>query len=311
MKKLRLLLLLLFASLIFTACNPIENKMKGGLQIITNDVSISIFLDGQYIDKSPYINKTLQPGEYILRLEPDNQDLVAYETPINLRKGLLTVVTWKPGNSPETSGGVIYELEPSNNKKTAEVSFISIPDNTIIQFDNQEKQFSPLIMSDLEPGHHEFEANLPSYETQKHTINLVAGHRLNIHLKLAKNGLAVDVLSEPTPTDIIDTKQTAGSASASPSAAISREKFLSNTASPSGKTQTGDRVKILSTNFYINGEEVLRVRDAAGTSGKELGFAKVNNEYPYLSEEKNAWYKIEFNNQTGWVSQQYSKLIEE
>ncbi len=311
MKKMWFLLLLPLAGLIFTACNPIENKMRGGLQIISNNIAISVFLDGQYIGKSPYINKTLQPGEYILRLEPNDQDLVAYETPINLKKGLLTVVTWKPGNSPETSGGVIYELEPNNNKKITEVSFISIPDNTIIQFDNQEKQFSPLIISDLEPGHHEFEAHLPSYETQKHTINLVAGHRLNVYLKLAKAGSNTDEPSKPTPTDIADSEKAVDSSLASPSAVISREKFLSSIASPSGKTLTGIRIKILPTNFYINGKEVLRVRNEAGVNGKELGFAAVNSEYSYLNEESNNWYKIKFDNQIGWVSQQYSKLIKE
>lgn len=307
MKKFFLVLPLIFA-LLFSGCSMVKDKNKAGLQIITNNESVLIFLNNQYIDKSPYINKSLQPNEYILRLEPEDRSLSAYEVPITLRKGLLTVVTWKPGASPETSGGVIYELEPIDNKKIAEVSFISFPDNTIIQFDKKEKQFSPLIITDLEPGHHEFEANLPSYESQKHTINLVAGHRLNINLKLAK--VTTETETKPSPTDLPNPPETKKDAlESSPSAKISREEFLNNSNNQSNQAIVGNRIKILPTNFYMNGEEVLRVRESSSANSKELGFAQVGQEYAYLDEENNGWYKIKFNQQEGYVSKQFCQLI--
>jgi len=294
MKKFLLILIIIGSAFLFTACNPLEKKMKSGLQVITDEVNASLFLDGKYLDKTPYINKSIQPGTYNLRIEPDDAAYIPYETTVNLRKSLLTVVTWNPGKTPSTSGGVIYELEPIESRKQADVSFITIPDNAIIQFDANDKQFSPLIINNLEAGHHEFEVSLPSYETQKHTINVVEGHRLNVLITLSKMSDEEEETATPTQES-------------SPSATTEDN---IDQATPSSQLILGARIKIKSTNFYMNSEEVLRVRDQAGSTGKELGFARVGKEFKYLNETANDWYKIDFEGKEGWVSAKYAQLIE-
>lgn len=311
MKKFLYVLLIGSASLFFSACSILDSKTKAGLQVITNDVPVSLFLDDQYLDKTPYINKEIKPGKYTLKIVPEDTELTPYETSINLNKGLLTVVTWKPGKTAETSGGVIYEMETLSNKKESEVSFITIPDNTIINFDNQEPQFAPLILQGLEPGHHEFEIKLPSYETQKHTINVVEGHRLIVSAKLAKNSGSSTPSSETANTLEKAEPSTPGSQ------IIPEVTIATLTASEDAKleakalTVDGAKVKILPTNFFQNGEEVLRVRDSSGPSGNEIGFAKVKSEYSYLGETKNGWYKIQFEQNEGWVSATYAELLDE
>lgn len=307
-RKVISLFFIVFLSAILSACNPLESKTKAGLQVITNDIPVSLFLDDQYLDKSPYINKEIKPGRYSLRIVPENTELVPYETTINLNKGLLTVVTWKPGRTAETSGGVVYEMETLSNKKQAEVSFISIPDNTIINFDNQEPQFSPLIMQSLEPGHHEFEIKLPSYETQKHTINVVEGHRLIVSVKLAKNS------GEITPLTVKKVEQ---EKEATPGSQIIPEVTIATlTASEEAKEKAsiepiaGEKVRILSTKYYQNEVEGLKVRDNNGPSGKEIGFAKVKSEYKYLDETKDGWFKIDFEGKEGWVSGTYAEIVD-
>ncbi len=313
LNNLYLIAIIILSSLFLGACNPLDSKMKAGLQVISQNNEVNVFLDGELLGKTPYINKKMKEGEYILKLEPVDQSLSSYETSIKLNKALLTVVTWNPGKTLETSAGVIYELIPVNNKKTAEVSFISIPDTTMIKFDDQAKQFAPMILTDLEPGQHQFEASLPSYKSFNNVINLLAGHRLTIHLKLAKD--LGESLDNPSPSNIPVASASAqpaspsGQLTASPSAMLSRDEFLATTASPSGQTLTGKRVKILSTNFFIEGEEVLKVRAEANSSSKELGLAKVGHEYAYLEQESNGWYKINFNQQTAWVSAKYCQLI--
>lgn len=313
LNNLYLIAIIIVSSLFLGACNPLDSKMKAGLQVISQNNEVNVFLDGELLGKTPYINKKMKEGEYILKLEPIDQSLSSYETSIKLNKALLTVVTWNPGKTLETSAGVVYELIPVNNKKTAEVSFISIPDTTMIKFDDQAKQFAPMILTDLEPGQHQFEASLPSYQSQSHAINLLAGHRLTIHLKLAKS--VEDELLNPSPTVIPSATESAALASpsaklnASSSAMLSRDEFLAVTASPSSQTLTGKRVKILSTDFFIEGEEVLKVRESANSTSKELGLAKVGHEYAYLEQESNGWYKINFNQQNAWVSAKYCQLI--
>ncbi len=166
--------------------NPLEKKAKSGLQVITVDTQASLFLDDEYLDESPFISRDLQPGEYELRIVPEDEQLAVYEAQIYLNRGSITVVVWKPGETYESSSGVIYELEPLSDKNQTEVSFVTTPDNSIIHFDDEEQLFSPTILKDVEPGRHEFQVNLPSYEAQENTVHAVAGHRLNINVKLAR-----------------------------------------------------------------------------------------------------------------------------
>lgn len=309
-KKVAAFALLLVSSLLLSGCNPFVEK-KSGLQVITNDIPASIYLDGQYLEKTPYIGKDLKAGQYTLKILPDDSNLVPYETTINLRGGLLTVVTWIPGNRPETSGGVIYEMEKLSNSKHAEISIISLPDQAIVSLDGQNREFTPILIENIEPGHHEFEMSLPSYETQKHTINVVAGHRMDVTVKLAKS---------------IDTNQfDSETAEATPSAEIASDSATSTSkATPSAQTSTSSgvpvrqaviqngsgTVTIQSTNYFVNSQEVLKVRSEPNSTGKEIGQASVGKSYPYLNETQAGWYKISFNDQTGWVSGQYATLQE-
>lgn len=298
------------ASVIFTGCTitlPSLGKNNSGLQVITNDATASLFLDGQYLDKTPYISKQIKPGSYTLKIQPDAPNLVVYETTVTLRRGLLTVVTWKPGERAETSGGVVYEMEPLKGTNKAELSFVTIPDNAIIKLDEREQQFSPLVITELEPGLHNYEVALPSYETQKHTINALPGHRIIITLKLAKSSGEADSIGTPTtpatPSPNPSTSPTvpAGSPDSTPVSTFSGRTTPTTTVS-------GPKVTIGKTNFFNNGQEVLRVRDSASNGGKELGFAPVDSQYVYLGETQSGWYKISFNGQIGWVSTQFSRL---
>ena len=309
--------------------NPFANKVKSGLQVVTSDASASLFLNDQYLDKTPYINKKIQPGQYTLRIVPDDQNLSAYETQINLRKGLLTIVIWKPGPTSETSGGAIYELEPLSSKNQTEISFVSQPDGAIIIFDDQQQEFAPTVIRDVEPGLHRFEASLPSFEIQQDTINAVAGHRLNINLKLGK----VDVTQQPDqasstssqsdgdetndPTDANDDDHVANDGDKSIT-----EDEVNNSARTqaiddqvNGDDESTQLVKIKKTNYFQDGVEVLRVRDAASVSGDSIGFVESNQTYEYLGLTENSWLQIKFEDaldkkkKTGWVSSQYAELL--
>ncbi|MBU0579205.1 SH3 domain-containing protein [Patescibacteria group bacterium] len=282
--------ILLLTTFFFTGCTFFDKKNVAGLQVITNNTSSSLFLDGQYLDKTPFIDKAIKPGKYTLKIEPDDTNLASYETQVVLRKGLLTVVTWKPGDRPETSGGIIYEMEEIKSNQ-GELSFITIPDNTIISFDQGEQQFSPLALKNIEPGHHQFELSLPSYEKQQHTINVVKGHRITITAKLAR-AVPPDDKEENNSIQTTD-------------------KRIFDLASESAQvsTSSGQLVTIKATNFFQDGAEVLKVRSLASPSAEIVGYAKVGQDYPYLNETSEGWYKIQLNEQTGWVSGQYTENI--
>lgn len=187
MKKLIALGTLFLCSFFFSGCQAIlEHRSKSGLQVITDDVPSAVYLDGQYLNSTPLIEKELKPGSYSLKIEPNDISLQPYETSITLRKGLLTVVTWKPAERPEMSGGVIYEMEKLDNSSASEISFTTIPDEAIITLEGREKEFSPFVFTNIPPGNKSFEVTLPSYETQNHTINVQPGYKMLVRIQLAK-----------------------------------------------------------------------------------------------------------------------------
>lgn len=289
--------LILVPTLFLSACNPLDNKIKAGLQVETGDISTSLFLDGTYLEKAPFINKEIKPGTYTLKVQPDNAALPAYETSVTLRRGLLTVVSWLPGDRPELSGGVIYEMEKGSDRQKSELTIITIPDAGIVELDGRNKEFAPISVSDLPPGEKKYKVSLPSYNPQEHTVNLLPGYHTTITVKLAKTQYAGNA---NTPNPIILSPSPSPIPIASTAAQIT---------GPLPKIAIGSKVVIKPTNFFQNGQEVLRVRAKNLAESETIGYARVGGEYAYEAETLGGWHKISIDNRTGWVSGQYATLI--
>ena len=54
----------------------------------------------------------------------------------------------------------------------------------------------------------------------------------------------------------------------------------------------------------------MRVREEASTSSKELGKVDPGEEFVLL-DEKNSWYKIEYEDTEGWISSTYAEKVED
>jgi hypothetical protein len=295
---------------LFAGCARLNKQAKAGLHVTVENGGSSVYLNDNFVEKSPFVNRELQPGTYTLKIQPDDSQFVPYETQINLRPGTFTVVTWNLAERPEFSGGVIHEMEPIASKNNAEISFVTIPDGVIINMEGRDTQFAPAIFDDINPGHIEYEVSLPSYVAQKHTINAVAGYRMLVYMKLAKINPNASVAGQ---TQIIDDETIKSSVEAT-NAANTEAQITPTpqpTTSPSTQTQpvqpVGSVIKINNTGFFVNEEEVLRVRNNPG--GAEIGYAKVGQNYSYAGEIKEGFYSIDFEGQVGWVSTQYSTLI--
>ncbi len=276
-----LLVLLLVTSFLTSGCSILDWKAKSGLQVVTNDVRSSVFLDGVLLDTTPYINKEIKPGEYLLQIQPDDPEYVPYSTRISLYNGFLTVIAWKPGKTPETSGGVTYEAEPLPNGNNTKLTLISIPDTAIVQIDSAQRGFTPLSLEDLLPEHHDYQVALPSYETQKHTIDLIKGYHTRITVKLAKE----------EDLNSLETQSTLGSDQKSPSPSLKK-------------------LKILKTGLFRNAKEGVRVREMPDSSSTELDFALTGDVYNLVESSSEGWHKIQIEDQEGWISGKFSEVVE-
>jgi len=313
-----LILLVLIASFSFSGClAQIDKRQYAGLQVTTNDLPATLYLDGEYLSDTPVKRNDLKPGTYTLKIQPEDPTYVPYEVPIQLRKGLLTAVTWLPGTRPELGGGVIYELEKLPNRTQTELIVTSIPDGAIVKVDGGDLEFAPIIKSELLPGKHDISVTLPSYVEQNHTLNLVAGHRLSVLVKLAKTPESLG-LTIPTPSaDAMLTATASGQAATGSGALAAASSQSGPTPIRSAQPTAGNlsnlgnnsqQVLILPTNFFQDGTEVVRVRSASTSASAEVGFATVGERYPYLNEENAAWIKIDLNGKAGWINKTYAEL---
>jgi hypothetical protein len=106
------------------------------------------------------------------------------------------------------SGGVIYEMEKLSDSSKSEVSFVSTPEAAIVTLEGKDKEFSPVVFTDVQPGNRSFEVTLPSYETQSHTINVQPGYRMLVRIKLAKlqavteKEITASMSATPVPTPV-------------------------------------------------------------------------------------------------------------
>lgn len=282
-----LILFLLIISLLggailigLTQSHFFTKEPTAGLQIETGSIPSSVFLNGQYLDKTNLVRHNLKPAEYVVEIRPDDDSLVSYQTSLTLRPSFLTVMTWKPGSTPEQSGGVIYEMERLADQEATEVIFSSIPDGAIIDFADFPTDFAPVTFKNVAPGEQAYSVSLPSYQTQAHSIHVAPGYRYLITIKLAKQQ---SYHSMPTPP-----------ASSS----------LPSTATASGLVNSSSSVIIKPTKLFINGVEVLRVRSNPNLNSSQLGTVKVGEKFALLTKQA-GWVEIQIGTQSGWVSEAY------
>lgn len=297
-KKLWLVVCILLASTVLVGCSTPFNRPKpAGLQVLTSSLPSSVFLNGQYLDKTPLIDRELPPGEYHIKIEPDDTQLVSYDTTVNLRPGILTVVTWKPAATPEQSGGVIYEMEKLPDANQTELSISTVPESAIVAI-NGDSTLSPVQLDDIAPGEQEYQVSLPSYESQQNTITIRPGYKMLVLVKLAKQQSTAEASQVvPTVPDSLDATTSTETASVAG--------VMTEVNSP---TPTGPQVLILSTGYKQDGKEVLRVRSQPSTTSAQLGFAQVGKTYAYLGEKQQDWIKIEYAGKAGWVKEQFVEI---
>lgn len=288
------------ATIILIIFNPFKKEKSAGVQVSTAGQPSAVFLNGQYLNKTPLIEKNIKAGKYTVKIQPDDTSLAPYETIVELQPGSLSVITWKAGKTPETSGGVLYELHPIQDNQNSEVSFSSIPDTAIVELAGERKEFTPFIFTNVIPGNTEFEVTLPSYQPQRHTINVLGGHRMVVKVKLAKVDSASENLQVESLLDTTNVASNSAAATLATSPLTTNEESL--VASESGSKKT---VRITATNYFVDGKEVVRVRATPSSEGLPIGYADVGTKYEHTGKVEKEWYEIIIDNQKGWVSGEY------
>lgn len=249
-----------------------------GLRVDTSPGS-SIYINGVLVGKTPF-QGTEVAGEIFLKLVPDsggNQNLLPFETKITLVSGIQTVVAREFGTTEDLSSGAIISFDKANANETS-IVVISTPDNAQVSIDGTPRGFAPYKTSTISPAEHQVSVKAPGYNDRVITIKTLQGYKLTLFAKLSKNSLSVTQPS-PSPTPML-------------------QNFVLVLDTPTG---------------------YLRVRTEPATNGEEIAQVKPGEKYLYLdTDTASGWYKIQYeapkpglpNGITGWISNQYSKIVD-
>jgi len=294
MKKLSIIII---SSLILGGCTPKDLFVKplAGLEINTTPTS-TVFLNGENKGETPYSNKNVKPGSYTLRLVPASGDsLPPYETKLNLTSKASTVISRSFAQSDLDASGYTLQLQEESSGETY-LSVISEPDTINVTLDDRPNGFTPLSKIVIAPGSHSLLVSSPGYLEQTLSINAVKGYNLIVNFKLASQTIVLLPPTQATP-------------SASPEISLS-------SASPTPKSSpvlvsTVEKpYLVVVDNPDTQTSKGLNVRKEASSSSDVIGKASINEKLKYLGETTEAgWFKVEFENNTGWVSGKYVTLV--
>ena len=273
------------------------NKKGSAAISVSSTPKAVVFIDGAEVGTTPYLNDKLQAGEHIVKLVPEatNDGLSPWEGKVVLSSNVLTVVNRNLGSTAQSSSGEVIWLEKIASKDKSSITVISSPDQAVVKIDSEPKGFSPITIDELNPGSYQVFIASPGYEERTISAKTVAGFRLIINVQLAKK---IEGIEEATPSgEKVETTPT-------PTTKITPipKPTPQSTATPPPKPYI--KIKDTPTGW-------LRVRAEPSTSATELAKVKPGEMFPYLGEEKNGWYKIEYEeDKEGWVSGTYVELVE-
>jgi len=284
MKTLKIVFVILVTiSVLATAAFFLVGYLKpkpAGIMIDSTPVS-SVYINGSFVGKTPY-KSTFPAGEISIRLVPgtNDQNLVPYETKVNLDAGIQTVVRREFNTTEETSSEDVISFDKIGGN-SAGLVVISTPDNSQVLIDGMAQGFSPYNMNSITVGSHQITVRAVGYMDRTMEVKTQSGYRLTVFAKLAKSQ---EALTTPIP-------------------------------SPTPKAETKSYVIIGNTPTGF-----LRMRTLPATSGEEIAELATGSKYLFLEADLvSGWYKIQYedpkpglpNGITGWVSNQYSIVATE
>jgi len=259
----------------------------GALQISTTPQA-TVFLDGTQAGITPYFDDQIKSGEHTVKLVPElsGENLTSWEGKVTLLPGILTSIKRTFAANDSESSGEIITLEKAGRKDQSSLAVISIPDQAVVKLNGEPKGFTPLSLEDLAPADYQITISSSGYEEKTVAAHTIGGYKLIVNVKLAQT---MEGIEEATPSGEEEEEAEAESES-------------ETEATPPSKPYV--KVKDTPTGF-------LRVRLGSSTSATETAQIKPGEMYPYLDEEDNGWYKIEYEeDEEGWVSGVYVDLIE-
>lgn len=182
------ILFFLSLSLLLSACQlkiPFINKKKAGLQV-TSTPQATVMFDGTSLGTTPLVKEDLEPGQYTLKLTPQDPQLSSWQTTIALSPGILTVVDRKLSEDPNQNHGYILSFEEISSQKDTELAISTLPDSVNVSVDGTPKGFTPISLETIQTGEHVIALTSPGFKDKTIRARTLPGYRLTISAQLSQ-----------------------------------------------------------------------------------------------------------------------------
>lgn len=302
------------SSIVLSACTmPFSKSQKSALDVKSDPVA-AVYINGDHVGSTPFQKEGLKPGEYTVKLVVESNPEKEWQTQVVLKPSLLTNITRFFGDTEDVSSHFTLSLEKNGNKDSGDITVISLPDSAVVKRDGQPIGFAPVEMTYLSPADYQISVGSPGYKQLAIPIKAIAGHKLTISAKLAKDKDVTKPL-ESTPEASTSAAVAASSPAPSPSPSLaspSPTPKASPKASASPVTSTAGIPAKPFVTILDTPTGWLRVRsEPSGVTENEVGKVDVGKSFPFLKNNGTGWYQIEYEeDKQGWISAQYAKLVE-
>ncbi len=281
-KKLFLLTILffLFVGFVIVRFFILDKQKEVGRVQIFSSPTASVFIDNVPVGSTPYESEA-KIGDHAIKLIPQGEatETASWKKNVLIGKNALTYVNVELGSSDISTAGEIFTIEKMKKKDggVGEIAIETDPASAIVSLDNDEKGPAALL-ENVTSGSHELSIFLPGFFKRTQKINVPVGYRVNAYFKLS-----IDK-SQKIDSDV---------------------KQATDSATKKNETKAAKiTIKDTSTGF-------LRVRSEPTVAASESARVAPGDEFELL-EEKDAWYKIEYEQgKQGWVSSEFATKKEE
>lgn len=290
--------LLLLSAFFLTGCTfqiPFRERFGSAALQVASTPKAEVVLNGQSLGETPINNKKLKSGTYTLKLAAEGKEWVGT---IRLQNSTVTVVNREFNTTNDAEAGDIIALERGQG-----LAVIGTPENATVLLDQKNIGTTPLYVSDITEGVHEFAVEKSGFARRTLKLKVTKGYKLVINTDLALDPNYVARTPIDDTTTVEPSLEPSTPAKASPStkapAATTRP-----TTKPTGTTQNATKVRVDET---PNG--FLRVRSGPSTANTEL-FRIQPGDVLNFSAEQNGWAKVTTaDGREGWASLQYLTKI--
>lgn len=156
---------------------------RAGLRVEANK-SAAVSIDGKQVGEAPYQDEDLTAGEYLISLKSQGEGSesgeLSWQGYVKLNPGTLSIVNRDLSAKKSDQSGEVITLEKGKG-----ITIVSTPPQAEVIIDGQSRGVTPLSVSDLGSGEHQFIISKDNFIQKSIRATLLEGFNLVLTVDLA------------------------------------------------------------------------------------------------------------------------------